>query len=481
MKVNLLRRLALLCAVLTCGMLLALPAAAAEADAPYAEDGDMDYIRSYVVTVDPREDGSVDITYDIDWQVIDGDKTDYLSWVKIGLANSSVDELTPLTDTISDLQYTSDGGSYAKVVFRHRYYAPDVAAANGGESSVHFAFSVHQSHLFTKNDDGTANFAFTPGWFDDLSIENMQVRWHNYDGFVADNTGVDGDYLTWDFGAMGHGQQAMVHVTVPVTNAAAFDPGAAMTTDDYDSGEDLDEIIGMLVTLVVVLLAIAIIIVAIASQSPEWGGGFGGGGGFFGHGCCLCGGVGLFLGLHRLSSRGLLCLGSFGCGRLSRSLLGQLLDFFQLGDFLSLLGLGGLFLAGLADAGKALGHVLHAVVDVLLDVGQGGNGFLEGGLDLVQRLHDVLLNLLRGSAGVLLQLAQHFAQLLCVDGQLVGADEDERDDHDDHEFPKTNFHILPIPFLSRPGERRYGVCCQGLSARTAPLMPYIYRRCMNGI
>ena len=103
----------------------------------------------------------------------------------------------------------------------------------------------------------------------------MQVRWHNYDGFVADNTGVDGDYLTWDFGAMGHGQQAMVHVTVPVTNAAAFDPGAAMTTDDYDSGEDLDEIIGVLATVIVILLAIAVIIIAIASQSPEWGGGFG--------------------------------------------------------------------------------------------------------------------------------------------------------------------------------------------------------------
>ena len=68
-----------------------------------------------------------------------------------------------------------------------------------------------------------------------------------------------------------------MHVTVPVTNAAAFDPGAAMTTDDYDSGEDLDEIIGMLVTLAVVLLAIAVIIIAIASQSPEWGGGFGSG------------------------------------------------------------------------------------------------------------------------------------------------------------------------------------------------------------
>lgn len=53
----------------------------------------------------------------------------------------------------------------------------------------------------------------------------MQVRWRNYDGFVADNTGMDGDYLTWDFGAMGHGQAANVHVTVPITNAAAFDPG----------------------------------------------------------------------------------------------------------------------------------------------------------------------------------------------------------------------------------------------------------------
>ena len=244
-------------------------------DAPYAESGDMDYIRSYIVTVDPREDGSADITYDIDWQVIDGDKTDYLSWVKIGLANASVDELTPLTDTIADLQYSNEGGSYAKVVFAQRYYSPEVAAENGGESSVHFAFSVHQSHLFTKNDDGTANFAFMPGWFDDLSIENMQVRWRGYDGFVADNTGTDGDYLTWDFGAMKHGQQAIVHVTVPVTNAAAFAPDAAMTTDDYDSGMTTDEIIGVLATVIIILLAVAIIIIAVAAQSPDWGGGFG--------------------------------------------------------------------------------------------------------------------------------------------------------------------------------------------------------------
>ena len=51
--------------------------------APYADDGDMDYIPDYLVTVDLRADGSADITYDITWQVIDGDQTDYLSLIHI--------------------------------------------------------------------------------------------------------------------------------------------------------------------------------------------------------------------------------------------------------------------------------------------------------------------------------------------------------------------------------------------------------------
>ena len=217
------RRLALGLAALVCCLVFCLPAAAADT-APYAEDGDLDYIRNYVVTVDLREDGSADITYDIDWQVIGGSKTDYLSWVKIGLANAHVDELTPLTDTIAEIEYLNDGGSYAQVVFTRRYYAPAIAAENGGQSEVSFAFRVHQSHLFTRNDDGTANFVFTPGWFDDLSVGNLQIRWRNGEGFTADNTGVDGDYLVWDFGPLAHGQAATARVTVPVTEASAYDP-----------------------------------------------------------------------------------------------------------------------------------------------------------------------------------------------------------------------------------------------------------------
>lgn len=275
---NLRRAVLWLAALLGC-VLTALSVCATDNElAPYAEEGDMDYIRSYVVTVDLREDGSADITYDIDWQVLAGDATEYLSWVKIGLANSHVDELTPLTDTIADLQYSEDGGSYAKVVLAHRYYSPAVAAQNGGSSDVQFAFSVHQSHLFTRNDDGTANFTFTPGWFDDLSVGNMQIRWRNADGFIADNTGVDGDYLVWDFGPLTHGQAAKVHVTVPITYSEGYAADAAMTPEDYGStGSEFSDFVEDAIPVVVVFLIVALCIAATAARSPYWGGGFGGG------------------------------------------------------------------------------------------------------------------------------------------------------------------------------------------------------------
>ena len=246
--------------------------------APYADDGDLDYIPDYFVTVDLREDGSADIVYDITWQVIGGDQTDYLSWVKIGLPNAYAEDLTPLTDTISDLQYTGDGGSYAKVVFARRYYSPKVAAQNGGESRVRFAFSVHQSHLFSLNSDGTATFEFTPGWFDDLVVEHMQVRWRSGDGFVADNTSEEDGYLIWDFGPMGHGQSANIHVTVPVTTAETFDPDAQLTAADYDDGGmTADEMIGILTVVIGLLIFAAALIIIFGSMTPDWGGGFGSG------------------------------------------------------------------------------------------------------------------------------------------------------------------------------------------------------------
>ena len=67
MKQSVLRFAAQLWAMLA--VLLLFVAAALPA---HADDGDMDEITHYTVTVDTRADGSADITYELDWNVIGG-------------------------------------------------------------------------------------------------------------------------------------------------------------------------------------------------------------------------------------------------------------------------------------------------------------------------------------------------------------------------------------------------------------------------
>ena len=270
MKTRPLHRLA---ARLALALAALLTAAALLAPAAFADAGDYDEITNYVVTVDPRQDGSADITYEIDWKVIGGGAEDSLSWVTIGLANEYADEFENLSpDTVADVSLLTDGGSYAQVTFHDHYYAPDVAAQNGGESEVSFRFRVHQSHLFTENDDDTASFSFTPGWFDEICVDRLTVRWRNYDGFLADNHSVDGDYLVWEFGPLAHGERATVNVTVPITTAQVFDPANAMTGQEntparpQSTGSRYDG-------------AVALFFAAIfyAGRPARWRGGFGGG------------------------------------------------------------------------------------------------------------------------------------------------------------------------------------------------------------
>ena len=266
---------------LTCLVAAILLLAALCAPAVSADTGDYDEIQSYVITVDPRQDGSADITYEIDWQVVGGGSGDYLSWVNIGLANSHADDIRVLTpDTVADVSLVTENGSYAKVTFHDKYYAPDVAAANGGQSRVKFAFQVHQSHLFTMNDDDTASFSFTPGWFEEICVQSLTVRWRNYDGFLADNTGTDGDYLTWEFGPLGHGERVNVNVTVPIVTADGYsaenektEADSAMTAPEaYPQGEDDT---GDMIAVVITLMVVFVLFFLLASRPARWHGGLG--------------------------------------------------------------------------------------------------------------------------------------------------------------------------------------------------------------
>lgn len=259
------RRLTALLAVALLA-LLAAPAA-------LADSGDLDRINSYVVTVDPREDGSADITYDIDWEVIGGSADEPLSWVKIGLANDQVDSFENLTpDTVSGVRsQTEDGNTFARITFVRRYYAPDYAAQTGQQSQVQFSFRVHQSHLYTLSDDGTATYLFTPGWFDDLEVQELTIRWKASDGMAADTETLEDGYYVWTFGPMDHGEKATVRVQVPAEVTAVYDPSTEMLPSEGSGGDDLAVALMMLLFFGFVGFAIYWDI----AVRPRWRGGFG--------------------------------------------------------------------------------------------------------------------------------------------------------------------------------------------------------------
>ena len=123
--------------------LLALALAPAAGAAAY-----LDEIESYSVAVTLRDDGSADLVYDISWKVLDSSSEGPLEWAKVGVPNQNIDELTALSGSIRRIRPYDEGGSYVRLDLDRSYYA--------GET-VQLQFSLHATHLYEVNEDGSVN------------------------------------------------------------------------------------------------------------------------------------------------------------------------------------------------------------------------------------------------------------------------------------------------------------------------------------
>ena len=163
---------------------------------------DLDEIESYIVTVDPRmNDGSLDITYEITWKVLDSTTEGPLSWVEIGTANSNFDSLRAKSSNIK--QIAASSGSYVRIDFDRKYYE--------GEELT-FKYSLHQSYMY-KISGTKCKYSFTPAWFKDAKIKYMTIRWNN-DGILTSNKkSTDDGYYVWTKTNMSKGQKMTANVT----------------------------------------------------------------------------------------------------------------------------------------------------------------------------------------------------------------------------------------------------------------------------
>ena len=224
---------------------------------------DLDEIQNFGVSVQLREDGTADLTYHVDWLVLDDKAEGPLEWVKIGIPNKHADSFTAISQNISRIGYLSDGGSYAKITFDRKYHA--------GET-VSFDFSLHQSYLYVLDGD-TVRFSLTPGWFDKIEVKNAVVRW-NAAGAQSSNAEKEEDgYLFWKT-ALRKGERLRAEVVYPRSFFMQLDEAQQSTRAKAD---DDDGVIGAVLGFVLVGGFVAWIVKLARNDNYRGGSGFGGG------------------------------------------------------------------------------------------------------------------------------------------------------------------------------------------------------------
>ena len=153
---------------------------------------DLDEILNYVITVDVNDDATLHMVYHIDWKVLDSTSDGPLSWVIIGTPNKHYSNLNAISSNIKEIRYTTDNGSGARITLDREYYKDEV---------VSFDFELTQDYMYQMNllTDGETVYQFIPGWFDEINVDNLVIRW-NADNVisVSPSAELEDGYYVWE-------------------------------------------------------------------------------------------------------------------------------------------------------------------------------------------------------------------------------------------------------------------------------------------
>ena len=204
---------------------------------------DTDEILNYTITVDVNKDATLNLNYHIDWKVLDsGSGIGPLTWMKIGIPNSHVISTQGLSSTVDHINRS---GNYVEVYLDRSYYEGDVASVD---------FLVVQDYMYQvdKLKEGETVYSFTPGWFDDIKVDNLEIRWNNENCVsFSPECQMEGDYNVWTT-SLGRGDRFTVTMTYP-NEAYGFD--LSKSDDGGSSGggivDTITTIIGGIIALIV--------------------------------------------------------------------------------------------------------------------------------------------------------------------------------------------------------------------------------------
>ena len=207
---------------------------------------DTDEILNYTITVDVNKDATLNLKYHIDWKVLDsGSGVGPLTWMKIGIPNSHALSLSGLSSTVDHINRS---GNYAEVYLDRSYYEGDIASVD---------FLVVQDYMYQvdKLKEGETVYSFTPGWFDDIKVDKLVIRWNNADCTAfSPECSIEGDYNVWET-SLSKGGKFTVTMTYP-NDAYGFDLSKSSGSDE-DWTDTLATVIGAIFGMLIMIVSIA--------------------------------------------------------------------------------------------------------------------------------------------------------------------------------------------------------------------------------
>lgn len=230
----------------------------------FAVENPLDEIQEYTIQVDMRNDGTMDIKYHLDWKVLDDTSDGPLSWVKIGIPNKNVDEIEAHTDNIKKIEYNKqDGRTYVYIYFDRDYHKNEV---------ISFDFSIHQSNMYViDKEEHMLRYSFTPGWFDEIEVKNITVKWNKSNVLKSTALGEDmNGYLVWT-GSLSFGEKLNTSVYYNLDAFEATEEGQVQEDEGDGSGWII------FIVILIVILVIAVIIAIVSDDDYDSHSGFGGG------------------------------------------------------------------------------------------------------------------------------------------------------------------------------------------------------------
>ena len=195
-------------------------------------DSPTDEILSYQITADVNSDATVTFTYHIDWKVLVSDGIGPMSWVTVGIPNSCIVDSGAISNNISYVNYVSDYGSSLEIGFTDEYYKDEVCS---------FDFFVTLDNMYSVDavKEGETVIYFTPGWFNEITVDEIIVRW-NSTGLLSWSDGclIEDGYNVWT-ASLGPGEKISLRLNY-ANDAFAFDTSKYVIQGDegdyYESG-----------------------------------------------------------------------------------------------------------------------------------------------------------------------------------------------------------------------------------------------------